>query len=126
MSNNELVEKRFLPPATQELHTDLDYARKNLYDLIETGQAAMVEISDIAQRSQNATVYKTFFEALGKMGELNQRLIDISNKKKEVQDDDPAKETGNVTNNNLILTTTQLQDLLANMQKEQKENDQPK
>lgn len=111
------VKPEFLPPANQELSTDLDYTRKNIYDLIETGHAALLELSDIARQSQNGKVYEALFNALSKMGELNERLVNVSDKKKKVGAEEATEKGGNVTNNLFVGSTAELQKMLDEMNK---------
>lgn len=115
MSNNELVEaNKFLPPAKQELTNDLDYARRNLYDIIETGSAALQEFTQIAQQSQHPRAFEVLTGMLKTMAEINQQLIDISREKTAVEDD-PEVEQQNVVQNNLILTTKDLGEMIEAM-----------
>lgn len=116
MSNNSLIESKFLPPETQEAFTDADYARKNLYDLIETGHAALSEIAQIAAQSQRADAYDILAKFLTSMGKLNEQLLDTSIKKKNIREAG-AKDNnnGNVTNNLFVGTPAQLQEMLEQL-----------
>jgi hypothetical protein len=121
MSNNEIVTANSnLPVAHEELKTDLDYTRKNLFELIESGHAALKELAEIAAQSQSAKVYEAFFGGLAKLGELNERLVNVSDKRKRVGTEDQPT-GGHVTNNLFVGTPADLQNLLADMNKKKDE-----
>lgn len=122
MSNTEILPpEKFLPPETQEVHTDLDYAKKNLYDLIETGREGLYELAEVAKASQNARMYEVLAAYLKTISELNKDLIQLSMKKEEVTKPEEKHEPG-VTNNLFVGTGAQLLELLKQVNKEKTSN----
>ena len=97
--------EKFLPPQAQELVTDLDYSRKNIYQLIETGIAACQPLSEIAAQSQNPRAFEVLGNFLKTMADLQKDLVEISRTKKE-QDDEALPGTTNITNNLIFHGTT--------------------
>lgn len=116
MANNELIESKFLPPKNQEAITDADYARQNIYTLIETGHAALSEMASIAAQSQRADAYDVLAKFLTSLGKLNNQLLDTSIKKSKLSEQGPTEvEGGNITNNLFVGTPAQLQEMLENI-----------
>lgn len=116
--SNDLTEKKFLPPANQELSTDLDYSRKNLYQLIETAMAGIEDYIPIAQQTQNARAYEVLFNAIKTTAELNEKLADHSIKKDDETHKEEKINSGDTINQNLFVgTASELQKLVENMNK---------
>jgi hypothetical protein len=108
----------FSPPKEdEELQFDLDYARRNVLDLIETGVEGAKQLADIADSSQNSLAYERLSALLKTVSDLNKDLVSISVQKQETRK--PKTDTGpNITNNNLFVgTPAQLQDMLKQIEK---------
>ena len=104
MSNNEITKKdSFLPPAKQELNTDFNYTRENLYQLIETAMAGIEDFVPVAQQSQNARAYEVLFNAIKTAAELNEKLADHSVKKEEETKEEKKTSHGETVNQNLYV-----------------------
>lgn len=118
MSNNEIIQSKFLPPESLEAFNDSEYARSNLYELIETGQAALIEIAQIAAQSQRADAYDVLAKFLTSMGKLNEQLLETSLKKKKIKETGAEeREPGQVTNNLFVGTPAQLQEIMEKLNK---------
>lgn len=121
MSNDIVPEnKKFLPDKKQEVDTDMQYTRENLYQLIETAMGGLEELVPVAQNSQNARAYEVLFNAIKTTAELNEKLADHSVKKEETIKEE-NKDKNEVTNQNLFVgTADQMQELLQLMKKNEK------
>lgn len=96
-------------------NNDYDYARQNLYDIIEKGNDALEHIVDIAKQSESPRAFEVVTNLLKTMVDANKDLLELQKKNKELmRSDDPEQK--NVTNNNLILTTDQLLKMIKNNQ----------
>ena len=87
MSNNDMIpsqNNKFLPAKTEDLNTDFNYSRQNLYKLIETAMAGLEEMVPVTQQAQNARCYEVLFNAIKVTAELNEKLADQSVKKEDV------------------------------------------
>lgn len=122
MSNNEITPidpNKFLPTKGKEVNTDFNYARTNLLNIIETGIAGLEEYATVAQQSQNPRAYEVLATLLKTVADLNQQLLDISVKKKEIDKEEDAhnKKANGVTNNLYVGSTADLQKMLDEMKK---------
>lgn len=88
--------------------TDADYARKNLYDLIEKGSMAIDELLTIAQQSQHPRSYEVLSTLMKTMVETNKDLLALQETKKKLleQDKDTKDQNKTVTNNTLFVGST--------------------
>ena len=117
-----------LPPMTrtEEAESDYDYARKNMYDVIEKGTQALEELLSVATSSQHPRAFEVLATTMKTLVDANKELVQLSKKKveEEKSNDDPqAGSGGNVTNNNLFVGTTHdLLKVLADMRKNGQSN----
>ena len=86
---------------------DYEYARQNLYDVIEKGSDALEHIMDIAKQSESPRAFEVVTNLIKTMVDANKDLLELQKKNKELMKAD-APEQKNVTNNNLFLTTADL------------------
>lgn len=104
-----VVQSKHVPTPTEE--EDFDYARDNLKEVIDHGKEALAQLIDIADQSQHPRAYEVIATVINTIASANKDLLDLSKKRKELQ---KKEDTGPTTvNNNLILTTADLQKLLA-------------
>lgn len=123
--SSNIVEEPKQPslPATrnQEAENDYDYARKNMYDVIEKGTQALEELLGVATSSQHPRAYEVLATTMKTLVDANKELVQLSKKKVEEEkanDDPQTRSGGNVTNNNLFVGTTHdLLKVLADMRK---------
>jgi Terminase DNA packaging enzyme len=90
-----------------EKNNDYEYARKNLYDIIEKGQNALEDIIDIAKQSESARAFEVATNLIKTMADANKDLLNLAKAKKELEKED-VPEQKNITNNNLVLTSADL------------------
>ena len=93
-----------------ELESDFEYARTNLYDVIEKGVDGLMEMLDIAKQSQEPRAFEVVALMMKTLSDTNKDLLKVSKEKNE-----PSTNPGNkgVTNNNLFVgSTAELQKLL--------------
>lgn len=116
------------PPMTrtEEAENDYDYARENMYNVIEKGTAALEELLGVATQSQHPRAYEVLATTMKTLVDANKELVQLSKKKveEEKSNDDPqAGSGGTVTNNNLFVGTTHdLLKVLADMRNNGKSN----
>lgn len=92
---------------------DYEFARGNLYSLINKGNDALEEIFDVAKQSESPRAFEVVTNLLKTMVDANKDLLDLAKKQKELQakDDDGGPKT---INNNLILTSAELLKMIKN------------
>ena len=96
-----------LPAVKAETNDDYEYARRNLYDLIEKGHNALDEIIDIAKQSQQARAFEVATNLIKTMAETNKDLMNLAKTKKEVDQESPLGNGKEKTvNNNLFVGST--------------------
>jgi len=96
-----------MPIIKAEKNDDYEYARRNLYDVIEKGNNALEDIMDIAKQSESARAFEVVTNLIKTMVDANKDLLELAKKKKELEKAD-TPEQKNITNNNLVLTSADL------------------
>lgn len=102
-----------IPTPTTELADevvdDIDIAKENIKDIITKGGDSLEEILAIAKQSENPRAFEVASNMMRMLVDANKEFVQMSEKKKFAKEEHPAPQTtNNVTNNNLILSTTDL------------------
>lgn len=87
-------------PPHQE-NNDYEYARRNLYDVIEKGNNALEDIMDVAKQSESPRAYEVVTNLIKTMVDANKDLLQLAKTRKELEAKEPEK--AQVTNNNLFV-----------------------
>ena len=95
----------------QEDETDFQYARENLYNLIERGQDGLEELLEIAKQSQHPRAFEVVGQMIDKLENTNKELLNLHKTKKDIQAEKTSGPT-NVTNALFVGSTSELQKLL--------------
>ena len=106
-----------IPEPDKEVLEDLDYAKKNIMDIIEKGKDSLDELIAIAKQTESARAFEVASNIMKTMLDANKQLIDTSKEKKYEKTEQPAQHTTNVTNNNLVLSTSELLEMLKGKNK---------
>lgn len=77
---------------------DLDFARNNIRDLIDTGTLSLKELTTIAKSTEHPRAYEVLSTLLNTVVNLNKELIDIHKKKKDLFKEEPVAEKQGTTN----------------------------
>ena len=93
--------------------SDYEYARRNLYDVIEKSNSALEDIMDIAKQSESPRAYEVVTNLIKTMVDANKDLLQLAKTKKEIEKED-LPDQKNITNNNLVLTTGDLLKMIKN------------
>ena len=98
------------PAEDQKLENDFQYARENLYNIIERGTDALNGIVDLANQSQHPRSFEVVADLVRTLSGANKDLLDIQ---KKMRDLDPDKHKSQKVENNLFIgSTKELTDLL--------------
>ena len=93
-----------LPIIKAEKNNDYEYARSNLYNVIEKGQTALDDILDVAKQSESARVYEVATNLIKTMVDANKDLLALQKARKELERmEEPVENKKTVTNNNLFV-----------------------
>ena len=105
--------ERIVPVITTDdsgIETDFQYARENLYNLIERGQDGLEEMLEIAKSSEHPRAMEVFGQLIGKLTETNKELLNLHKAKKDISQDTSGPK--NVSNNLFVGSTAELQKFL--------------
>jgi hypothetical protein len=92
------------------IETDFQYARENLYNLIERGQDGLEEMLEIAKSSEHPRAMEVFGQLIGKLTDTNKELLNLHKTKKDISQE--ASGPKNVSNNLFVGSTAELQKFL--------------
>jgi len=94
--------KVILPPKKVPENNDYEYARQNMYNILERGTDALEEMLEIAKQSESARAFEVVSNLIKTLAETNKDLLDLAKKQKDlVKEEDGPQKT--VTNNNLFV-----------------------
>lgn len=100
-----------LNTAGDENLEDIELARENIKDILEKGTDSLETLVMLAKQSESARAFEVVSTMMKTLLDANKEFVDMSTKRRYAKEDsgsvDP-KNTTNVTNNNLILSTTDL------------------
>lgn len=96
----------------ERAESDYEFGRRNIIDVIEKGQGALDDMIDFARQAQEPRAYEVVGQLLDKIVIANEKLLNLSKQLKDVKKTDPTKAPGEVTNQNLIITSAELLKML--------------
>lgn len=95
--------------AQDEVIDDIETAKQNISEILQKGADSLDELISVAKQSQNPRAYEVVSTLMKTLLDANKEFVTMSEKKKFAKEDTPTQQaTTNVTNNNLILSTTDL------------------
>lgn len=103
-----------LPAIKAETNNDYEYARKNLYDIIEKGSHALEDIIDIAKQSESPRAFEVVTNLIKTMTEANKDLLELAKSQKELQKEDPQNDGKTINNNLFVGSTSELLKMIKN------------
>ena len=101
-------------------NNDFQYARENLYHIIERGRDAMDELLEIAKAEESPRAFEVFGQLLKNMTDSQEKLMELHQKKQKLEnagDRQEVTKAQNVTNALFVGSTA---DLLKLVKKETK------
>lgn len=98
------------PEVDPKLDTDFQYARENLYNIIERGTDALNGIVDLANQSQHPRSFEVVADLVRTLSTANKDLLDLQKKMKDLQPEEQKNQK--VTNNLFVGSTKDLTDLI--------------
>jgi hypothetical protein len=98
---------------------DFEFARANLYGVIENGQEALFKLAQIADASQHPRAFEVLSTLMKTIVDANKDLLDLQKKIRDIKDaDDPQNEKAKTINNNLFVgSTAELQKMITDLKK---------
>jgi predicted RNase H-like HicB family nuclease len=113
MSDKSDIEK-FLPPEEKNVDNDYKYSRDTYYELVEKGKESLELMIEVARESEHPRAFEVLSGMIKNISDVNDRLMDLNKKKKDLEKKDDIKKIANTTNNLFVGSTTELQKLLKN------------
>ena len=102
---------------------DFQYARENLYDIIEKGRDAMEELLEIAKAEESPRAFEVFGQLLKNMTDTQEKLMELHRKKQIIENDGERQEVTKAQNVTNALFVGSTADLLKLVKRETKQND---
>ena len=103
-----------------DIKKDYEYARGNLYSLVEKGQEAINGMLELAQESEMPRAYEVLGQLIKTTTETTEKLMALHKIKKDVEEDAPKGPT-TVNNALFVGSTTELAKLLKQQSQNQSE-----
>ena len=103
--------ERVVPAITDDdSETDFQYARENLYNLIERGTDGLEELLEIAKQSEHPRAFEVVQQTIGQLTTTNKELLTLHKTKKDMRTEKGGPTS--VNNNLFVGSTAELQKML--------------
>lgn len=89
-----------------KLDNDFEYARGNLYQVIENGSNALTELLEVAQQSQHPRAFEVVATLVRTLSDANIALMDLSKKKQNIETTANGGNNPSTVNNTLFVGST--------------------
>lgn len=91
---------------------DYDYSRETYYELIEKGKDALENMIEVARESEHPRAYEVLSGMIKNVSDVNDRLMDLNKKQKQMDEADKPAQVENQQNNYFLGSTTDIQKML--------------
>ena len=98
----------------KRIKDDYEYSRDTYYEILENGKESMQLMIEVARESEHPRAFEVLSGMMKNMADVNDKLMDLNKKNKDIKQKDEPKQLGNTTNNLFVGTTTDLQRLIHN------------
>lgn len=99
---------------SSNIKNDYDYSRETYYDLINKGRDALEDMIEVARSSEHPRAYEVLSGMIKNVSDVNDKLMDLNKKNKDINVVENKPQLGNTTNNLFVGSTTELQRMLQN------------
>ena len=106
--------KKFFPPEEKNVDNDYKYSRDTYYELVEKGKQSLELMIEVARESEHPRAFEVLSGMIKNISDVNDRLMDLNKKKKDLDRKEEIKNIANTTNNLFVGSTAELQKLLKN------------
>ena len=104
------------------IENDYEYSRRVLYDLIEKGTDALESMIEVARESEHPRAFEVLSGLIKNTADVNDKLLDLNKKHKDINTKERPAEGGTTNNNVFIGSTTDLQRMLQDANKNMENN----
>jgi len=93
---------------SKDIQTDYEYARSNLYQVIEKGSYALDSLLELAKASEHPRAFEVVGQLTKTLVDANKELLAIQKQVKDLKKEEEEKDSGNggTVNNNLYVGST--------------------
>ena len=112
--NNKNEMEKFFPPEEKNVDNDYKYSRDTYYELVEKGKQSLELMIEVARESEHPRSFEVLSGMIKNISDVNDRLMDLNKKKKDLDRKEEIKNIATTTNNLFVGSTAELQKLLKN------------
>ena len=98
----------------KNIKSDYEYSRETYYDLLEKGRSSLDDMIEGARSSEHPRAYEVLAGLIKNLSDVNDKLMDLNKKNKDINQEEVKQVAGNTTNNVFLGSTADLQRLLQN------------
>ncbi len=102
---------------TNDVDADYQYARENLYNVIDKGSDALSTLVELANQSESPRAFEIVGQLIKTLSDSNKDLLELQSKVKKIKDEEP-KGPNSVTNALFIGNTAELQKMIKDRKKD--------
>ena len=95
-----------------DIKKDYEYARGNMYSIIEKGQEALNGILELAQETESPRAYEVVGQLIKNVSDSTEKLIELQKKLKDLEEIKTSSGPTSVTNALFFGSTTELSKIL--------------
>jgi|TARA_Y100000816_G_C25973333_1_gene507956 hypothetical protein len=111
MSDDKNLDK-FLPSEDKNADNDYNYSRSTYYELVEKGKESLELMIEVARESEHPRAFEVLSGMIKNISDVNDRLMDLNKKKKDLDKSEEIKNIATTTNNLFVGSTAELQKIL--------------
>jgi len=100
------------------IDNDIEFARRNYYNILTKGSEAMEEMMEVARATEHPRAFEVLSNMMKNMGDLNGALVDLHKKRKDIEKTDQPAIPQTTNNNVFVGSTADLQKMLSNTMKD--------
>ena len=97
---------------TNNIDNDIEFARRNYYDILTKGSEAIEEMMEVARATEHPRAFEVLSNMMKNMGDLNGALVDLHKKRKDIEKTDQPAIPQTTNNNVFVGSTAELQKLI--------------
>ena len=112
--NDKNEMEKFFPPEEKNVDNDYKYSRDTYYELVEKGKQSLELMIEVARESEHPRAFAVLSGMIKNISDVNDRLMDLNKKKKDLDRKEEIKNIANTTNNLFVGSTSELQKILKN------------
>ena len=105
-TNTDSKQELIVVDKEDKAKADYEYARQNLYDIIEQGQHALDDMVEFAKQAQHPRAYEVVGGLINNLVDANERLLMLNEKIKKIKKEEAESDNSSTVNNNLFVGST--------------------